>query len=251
MWAIQIRCFKITRVFCVCGQNDVISRNWPIFDWWKCRKICALLTFELMLTFFRTKYMTIAKCDERIGRFAAQLPLCWCQTRNTITNYRWRKTAYESVIDGEKRLSTDYLIKIDLNVEIINKFADFCEDQFIFIAFQTHNLYSHNGKKMLSKGYPLVHKKSRLSKISEETKLYKVFHTNCGRKILPIRQTEDILYISREDSKEWINIISSQISYILLWNSFLGIRCFFIKNNGNTSMIDIEKSLNEPLLFYS
>lgn len=154
MWAIQIRCFKITRVFCVCGQNDVISRNWPIFDWWKCRKICALLTFELMLTFFRTKYMTIAKCDERIGRFAAQLPLCWCQTRNTITNYRWRKTAYESVIDGEKRLSTDYLIKIDLNVEIINKFADFCEDQFIFIAFQTHNLYSHNGKKKCyPKGY--------------------------------------------------------------------------------------------------
>lgn len=59
---------------------------------------CLVITFELMLAFFGTEHMAIAKCNECIGCFAAQLPLCRRQTRNSAANYWWRKTAYDSEI---------------------------------------------------------------------------------------------------------------------------------------------------------
>lgn len=73
----------------------------------KCEWIGFGITFELMLTFLRAEHMAIAQCNERIGCFAAQLPLCRRQTRNSTANYRWRKTACDSEMrERERKKST-------------------------------------------------------------------------------------------------------------------------------------------------
>lgn len=51
-------------------------------------------TFKLMLTFLCTQHMALAKSNECIWRFRTQLTLGCRQTGNSITNYRWNKTAY-------------------------------------------------------------------------------------------------------------------------------------------------------------